>query len=215
MKKLKLLILLFTALLVGCSSIPKEAPLLSTELGKRIKRTQEINQVLIKSYFTLKKSLAEEYLYKEYLPYVAKDFFSDSDMEKIWIKIVNNGNKEERMEYILFLAPKLQKIINEKRLELLGPLDDLENLILDNMNQEYNNIYLINDSLTSYLEVSFKSELKKQALLERANISQDKIDDIIIKVDDASSNLVSSSENIPNKIKEFKEKIESIKKGVR
>ncbi len=215
MKKIKLLLLIFILTLVSCTSIPKEAPTLSAELGKRIKNTQETNQILIRSYFSLKKSLLEEYLYKEYLPYVANDFFTDLDMEKVWIKIVESGDKEERMEYILYLEPKIQKLINDKRLELFKPLEELENSLIKQMDDEYNNIYLINDSLTSYLKVSYKSELTKQSLLERVGISQDKMSDIIKKVDEVSSDFVNSSESIPEKIENFREKIGEIKKGVK
>lgn len=214
MKKIKLLLFILVLGFVGCTSIPKEAPILSSELGKRIKDTQETNEILIRSYFTLKKSLMEEYLYKEYLPYIANDFFTDSDMEKIWLKVVSNGNKEERMEYILYLAPKLQKKINDKRTELIAPLDDLENTLLQRIKEEYNSMYLINDSLTNYLEVSYKNELTKQSLIERVGINQNKISDIIKSIDDASSDVIGSSKLLPEKIESFKNKIENIKKGV-
>lgn len=215
MKKIKLLLFIIVLGFVGCTNIPKEAPALSSELGKRIKDTQETNEILIRSYFTLRKSLMEEYLYKDYLPYVANDFFAGSDMENIWLKVVSSGNKDERMEYILYLAPKLQKMINEKRTELITPLDDLENALLQRMKEEYDSMYLINDSLTNYLEASYKSELKKQSLLERAGINQSKIADVIRKVDDASGDFVGSSKLLPEKIESFKEKIENIKKGVK
>ena len=81
MKNLKILLVIFILTLVGCSNIPKEAPELSIELGKKIKTLEDSHINLVGSYFDMKRDLVNKFFEDEWIPKFANEFFSNSLVE--------------------------------------------------------------------------------------------------------------------------------------
>lgn len=211
MKKLKVLLLIFTLTLVGCSSVPKEAPELSIELGKRIKTLEDSHINLVESYFDMKRNLVIKFFEDEWIPKFADEFFSNSIVEEKWQYIVKTNDKALRMQFILEVAPELLQQINTQREALLKPLDDLQRDLERKIRNNYDETYAINNSLTSYLISAHKVDQSRKSFIENLGLKDKEINNAIYRVDEITENLVKSTENLPQQADKYLADIKKLK----
>jgi len=213
----KLWIVVILLMVSGCASIPPEAPAMSAELGKRISAIEDANIILLNRFFDHKRREIDEFIENEWVPVFAEEFFSNKKISKVWDTIVREGNKEDRLKFIVKSGPKLQKRINEKRLELIRPLDALEKKVEKQIRGEYIQARSINNSITSFLLSASSVAENRSRYLEVAGITDEKIGSVIDQTDDAVSNLVGQSKDAISKVdkaKEFINKVKSIRDSI-
>ncbi len=209
LKKLGFLIVLF--LFVGCASIPPEAPELSTELGKRILAIEESNIKLLNKFFDQKREEVDKFIENEWIPEFAENIFSNEKISRDWDVIVNENNKKDRLTFIIKLGSKLQKKINDKRLELIKPLDLLERTIEKAIRMEYSQAKAINNSISSLLLSASNVIENRNRYLEMVGITDGKIGKVIDKTDDIVSELLDKGNDVSDKADKAKAFISSVK----
>jgi hypothetical protein len=211
--KQSLSLFLVTVLLLsgGCATIPKEAPILSSQLGEKINTIQTSHFNLLDQFFENKREKVDEFLVNEWIPLFAKNFFNDPVIDKVWDEIVSSGNKEDRLKLFVLLGPKLQTQINQKRLELIKPLDDLETELENRIRYEYEIARSINNTLTSFLYSASKVEENRIRYLEKVGISDESIGNVITKTDEIVSKLGSVGDSISEKEEQVKLYIDKLK----
>ena len=203
--------------LSACSSIPPEAPELSVELGKRISAIENSNITLLHRFFDQKRNEVDNFIEKEWVPLFANNFFSDSRISSAWNTIVRENDKPQRLKFIIKTGPKIQEMINKKRLELIKPLDDLERRIEKGIRDEYSQARAINNSLTSFLLSASKVTESRNRYLEMAGITDDKLGKLIDKTDDAVSDLLKGAKGTKKNIDladEYLKKIRLIRDSI-
>lgn len=218
----KIGVCVFMVLLVGCATIPHEAPELSTELGNRINTIQDANLTLLHRFFDLKKGDVDRFIQNEWVPTFAEEIFSDEKMKKIWDTIVKENNPSDQLKFLVTTGPKLQEKINKKRTELISPLDDLERRIEQQIRDEYEQARSINNTITSFLLSASKLVKNRNRYLEMGGINNDKVGQTIDEVNDAVNDLlklgkkaeekVSKAEEYLTKLREIRDSLQSKKK---
>jgi hypothetical protein len=131
-------LLLLAFVFQSCATIPRQAPALSEELGNKINSIEKSHIKLLTIFFNQKRELVDEFIVKEWIPIFATEVFNDPNISTAWDEIVKSNNKEDRLQFIILLGPKLQTQINQKRLELIQPLNDLEKECESQILNEYN-----------------------------------------------------------------------------
>ena len=216
--KLKILgIFIIPFLLVSCASIPPEAPELSIELGKRISAIEKSNIKLLNRFFDQKREEVDKFIEEEWVPLFAENIFSDEKISRVWDIIVKEGNKQDRLTFLIKVGPQLQTKINEKRLELIKPLDLLERKIEKEIRMEYSQIKAINNSISSLLLSSSDVVENRNRYLEMVGVTDDKIGKVIDETDDLVSKLLSKSKDAPEKVdkaKAFITKVKSLRDSI-
>jgi len=213
----KCLILAGLLVLTGCASIPSEAPELSAELGKRISAIEDSNITLLERFFDQKREEVDRFIEDEWVPEFAKQFFSNETISRAWDTIVREDDREQRLLFLVKIGPKLQERINNKRLELIRPLDELERRIEREVRSEYDQARAINNTITSFLMSSSKVTESRVRYLEMVGISDDKIGDLISETDSAVSNLLGKANDARDKVgraEEFLDKVREIKESI-
>jgi len=203
--------------LTACVSIPSEAPGLSVELGKRISAIEDSNITLLHRFFDQKRKEVDGFIENEWVPEFANNFFSNPKISAIWDEIVRNDDKSERLTFIIKSGPKLQAMINKKRLELIQPLDDLERRIEKGIRDEYSQARAMNNSITSFLFSASEVAENRNRYLEMAGVTDNKIGSLLDKTDDAVSALLKGAEKIQDKEgkgEKYLNKIRSIKDSI-
>ena len=198
-------------LLIGCTTIPPEAPDLSAELGNRINAIQEANLTLLHRFFDLKRAEVDRFIQDEWVPVFAEEIFSDPRMKATWNTIVTENNPTDRLKFLIITGPRLQERINEKRTELVSPLDDLERRIEQNIRGEYEQAKSINNSITSFLVSASKISENRNRYLEMAGVTETQVGQAIDKVDDAVENLVSYGEKAEDSVSKAEEYLSKIR----
>jgi len=212
MRKNKVVLyVIFLCALTSCATIPKEAPLLSEELGLKLNTIQKSHLSLLHSFFDQKRAKVDEFISKEWIPAFASNFFENQTIQEAWDEIVSSNSKEDRLKFIIMLGPKLQEQINQKRLELIKPLDELENEIEYKIRNEYDIARSLNNSLTSFLYSASKVSENRSRYLEMLGITDEIIDNVLDKTDETINKLSTLGDNITSKEEKIETYLESIK----
>ena len=203
--------------LVGCASIPPEAPELSVQLGQRISAIEDANITLLHRYFDEKRKDVDRFIEDEWVPVFADEFFSNTKISNVWDTIVRENNKKDRLLFLIKTGPKLQARINRKRVELVAPLDDLERRIEQKLRDEYAQARAINNSLTSFLLSAAKVAENRERYLAMAGVTDQKIGKIIDATDDAISDLLETTGDVQERItaaEKYLEKLRAIREKI-
>lgn len=217
MKILKVNILVVVLALMGCVSVPSEAPELSAELGKRISAIEDSNIMLLKRFFDQKRKEVDSFIEKEWVPEFANQFFTNDTISSAWDTIVQENDKNQRLIFLIKTGPKLQEKINEKRLELIQPLDELERHIEAKIRNEYIQLRAINNSITSMLSSASKVDENRSRYLEMAGVTDESVGRLIDKTDDAVTDLVGKANDVQDNVargEEFLSKLRQIRNSI-
>ena len=196
-----------TLAVAGCVSIPNEAPELSQALGQRLKALENANMTLLQRYFDLKRRDIDRFIAEKWVPQFAENVFSNPEVTAEWRRVVQNGSDAERLQFLVDAGPALQLQINEKRLELIAPLDELERRVGRSIKQSYDEAAAINHTLTSFLWSAAEVAQNRDRFLEATGVTADRVSGVIDGVDTAVSSLVAGA----GEATEYLRKLEEIK----
>ncbi len=196
----------------ACISIPPEAPELSAKLGNRINAIQDANLTLLNRFFDLKRAEVDRFIQNEWVPTFAKEIFSEPKMKKAWDIIVSENVPAERLKFLLVTGPRLQERINQKRVELIKPLDDIEKRIELKIRDEYAQARAVNNAITSFLLSASKVAENRNRYLEMIDVTDENIGNTIDQVNDVVSDLLSSEKKAEEKILKAEEYLKKLKK---
>lgn len=198
----------------GCVKIPQESADLSIELGKQISSLETTHIALVDKYFSEKRDRVDEFLVREWVPEFAAQFFANDQIKQIWDQVVRSNDPADRLQFIVTFGPKLQGKINQKRLELISPLDETERLIKQNLTSNYNQAYAINNSITSFLISASKVADNRNRYLEMLGVKDEMLAEVLDQVDTAVESLAEKAEKVASKedkAKEYYQKLTDLK----
>ena len=186
--------------LTGCASIPPEAPELSGQLGSRITAIESSHNRLLEQFFAEKRRRVDDFIQEVWVPTFATEFFGDPAVDKVWKEVVASTDPRDRLRFVVFVGPKLQSKINEKRIELIKPLEDLERTVKAKLKVDYDQARAINNTLTSFLQSASKVEANRKRYLEMLGITDKQVEAFIDDTDEAVSDLVSKAKGAQDKV---------------
>lgn len=174
----------------GCASIPRESPELSREIGVRVAGMRAAHINLVHTYFDLKRDRVKEIFEQEWIPAYAESFFAQKQVSSYWNTLVSEGDKEERVQFLVRLGPEMLDRIRKRQAEYLKPLDRLESQIIDSLQHEYRQILSANHTLTGFLAHSSKVVENRERYLDLFGMPQHKIDSYIDEIDRRSARIM-------------------------
>ena len=134
------------------------------------------------------------------MPEFANQFFAEPAIANVWDQVVASGNKQDRLKFILKTSPKLQQKINQKRVELIQPLEVLEQRIETKLTADYAQAKAINNSITGFLLSASKVVENRDRYLEMVGVTSDEITQFIDTMDVIVGDLLKTSQNIEGKV---------------
>jgi hypothetical protein len=170
-------------LIAGCATIPKEAPVLSQEIGERVAAMEQAHLRLVHEYFDLKQKKVNRIFEEQWIPAYAESFFSQPQVAAYWNKLVSEGDKTERIQFLTRLGPRMLVEIRNSRIEFMQPLIELERIIESELHNYYLQILSANNTLTSFLMSSAKVAENRQRYLDMMGVQQDEIEEYIDEID--------------------------------
>ncbi len=201
----------------GCATVPPESSELSAELGKQITAIETANLALLKSYFDMKRKQVDVFIEEQWVPLFATNYFELDEVQALWIAVVGSENDQDRLEFLVRTGPVLQQQINEKRLALIRPLDDLERLIERKIRDGYTQARLVNNTITGFLMSASEVTETRKKYLEMAGISDEKVNQVIDQVNDTVDTLLEKGikvDRISEKSDRYIDKIKAIRNSL-
>lgn len=173
----------------ACTTVPAAAPELADELTARIQATRTAHIALVGLYMDEKRTAVDRFILSEWIPVFAAELFKRPAVSAAWQKIVSENDVTERLQFIAGLGPRLQLQINEKRLELIRPLDETERAIVRRLAAHYDQMLSINATITGLLSAGAKATETRTRLL-RALDKEQKLPQLFDKADQITRMLV-------------------------
>tara|TARA_R110001583_G_scaffold55826_1_gene169300 strand:+ start:5 stop:661 length:657 start_codon:yes stop_codon:yes gene_type:complete len=181
METMKVLyILLLTSLIFGCAAkIPKEVVELSYQMEKDLVEIESTYVLLVKQHFTLLKGQREDYLNNEWTPKLIESwildgkliemsngsvFYDESNDEFI---SVSTPKRSEQLRGITLWADAAVSQIEEKRLELIAPLEKSEQELLEDIQSSFSLLRIGNQTISAHLNSIREVQDVQNELLER------------------------------------------------
>lgn len=174
------------AALAGCAAVPHEAPALSAELGGRIKESRTAHEEVVRLYMNEKRAAVDRFVVSEWIPVFARNVFDRDPVRREWNAIVQSNDPVARLDFIKTLGPVLQAQINDKRSELIAPLDALERAVLRSLDEHYDEMQAMNATLTGLLASGAKASDTQQTIL-RGLGAESRLPDALQKADEVTA----------------------------
>lgn len=201
-------------LLTSCASIPREAPLLSQEMGTQIQELENSHLNLVRIYFKNERRQVRKFIDEKWLPAFAGNFFEEKNISQVWDQVVASENKGERLEFILRTAPVLQQEINSKYQELIDPLDRLEAELVTSIREKYSSVKSINNTITSFLYSAADIDENRQRYLDMMGVTDQNINRAINDVENFTTELTEIVTGAVAKPEDFEEQFENYKERI-
>ncbi|MCF8243222.1 MAG: hypothetical protein K9J16_17735 [Melioribacteraceae bacterium] len=207
-------IIFFSFFILGCASIPPEAPKLSSELGERISQLENSNLSLLHKYFDFKRKAVDEFMELEWAPLFIKNFYDKPNIIKTWDEIVSSNNPEDRIKFLKLTQKDILNTIYKKRQTMINALNEIEKSIEDNIRKEFLLAKSVNNSITSYLLSASEVATNRDRLLNTIGVKEDSITNILESIDKATKQITEVSdtaESATNKIDSYINELTEIK----
>jgi hypothetical protein len=218
-----LIILCLFFVLHGCASVPPEVVQLSALTGRDLVEVHSSYQTLIHEFYDQLRARRIDYLENTWTPAYIKDWVGEGRLRDVAAgKVVWDDNvldasgkagdfvpsssvddKEARMlDTILGWADAAVYDIENKRKELLKPLDKEEKNLRKEIDKAFANLIRANAATTAYLNSLVKVQAAQDQLLESFDLKEtrDNINAALIKASDTAAEGL-------DKIKEVDEKL--------
>lgn len=194
MRLASLALALSCLLLSGCPTIPGEAPELSAQLGSRLTAMEGAHRRLLGSFFTEKRRRADDFVQQVWAPAFTTNLLAEPAMAAAWEKVSKEGTAEDRREFLRRVGVVTQQKIAAKRLELIQPLDELEDALAIRLRAEYDQMRAINSTLTAFLQSAAKVDANRKRYLEMVGVTDEKVTQYLSAADSAVATLLGGAE---------------------
>jgi superfamily I DNA/RNA helicase len=203
MRKLLILILLSATLfIISCATIPKQSAMLSEELSGMITNARSSHLALLAEYLTGCRDRIDEFMKDTWVPKFMDNFMKQSNI----IEMLNSAkNDEERQKIIRDFQEAASARIEERRNSLVDALNHVGDQLRNKIEGHYNQMQIVNDTLTAHLRSAEKVNETRDELLKTINvpikemIPFDKINQEL----DGVTTFEGKAEAFKNKINEF------------
>ncbi len=165
-------LLILVVSLCTCVSVPKESVELSKNLGMSIQETQRTHIALLKSFFDAKRDKVDLFLNEVWIPEFSSQLYNIPAVQDEWDRICTSGSGKEKQEFVVGMGIKIQEKINEKRAELIAPLDEAEKLLEEELLVHYNDLQVSNTILTNYLASAANVKKTQVEILDALGVNE-------------------------------------------
>ncbi len=210
------LLAIFTCLLLaGCPSIPSEAPELSAQLGSRLTAMEGAHRKLLAGFFAEKRRRVDDFVQQVWATRFSANLLDDPKIARAWEEVSNPENAAERREFLKRVGTRIQSDIAQKRIELIQPLDELENSLALRLRAEYDQMRAINSTLTAFLQSAAKVEANRKRYLDLIGLTDDKLNKYLTEADSAVTALLEGALSAQASVEAAGERTAAFKQQIR
>jgi len=166
---------------------------------------------LLDQYMNEKRARIDEFIARVWIPVFAEKVFNKPVTKAAWDQIVRSSDEAQRLEFIVHMGASLQRKINAKRLEMMDPVDQMQQLLVSHLNKHYDQILAANSTLTAYLDSAVSVKERQHRILKFMKVDG-KLTEYMGKADEIVGKIVSGKdafENNRDKIQNIIDKVRS------
>ena len=213
------LLVSISILLLGCSSIPKEAVDLSYQIGQDTEAIHQSYRKLIRAHFQQSRRFAEKQWTDSFMPVIIKSAVEEGKLvDVIAGKIIYDpatetfvkptpGKEYVQLEQsIQIWSKEIAEIISKSRADVLAPIDIEEQKLLDYVDASFSQLARGNAAISAHLASLRKVQEAQDSVLERAELK-----DLRDHIDSKLAALSDESQKSTERLNETRQKVDELK----
>ena len=226
---------LFIILLAGCAQVPKESVDLSATVGRDIAVAHKAHAELAQLLFKKMRQDINRFIDDTYAPYLInatmarqKELANSSDPDqrrKSLLLAINAAFKpgaSERLQSKVLkgmgsMVRKIHTDVENKRAELLTPLNEQEEQVIGSINRAYNQMHYANSIVTGHLASVAKVHQAQSEMLAEFGIERNlraEVGQSIASASETITSIVDKAEAIDKKIENAEDTAKSLKETI-
>ena len=235
MKVTKVITLASILCLSACVQIPQESVDLSTQVGKDIALSHNSHRETIKVLFSRIRSDANRFIDEVYAPYQIREAIKNDmqnansenpadksaslliGIQQAFDRNASDAQRKAMLEGMEALISELHENIENKRLDLLSPINAQERNYLSLIDKNYSQVLSANAVITSYLSSAVKVTESQKQILKDAGLKKD-LNEIsgrkIAEVSDKISEIVGKAKRVDDTAQSVETSLKEIKNAL-
>lgn len=169
------LLAVLTVSLLGCATVPKEVVELSYTVGQDLEALHLSYRTLIEVHFDGLRAQPVDFLEKRWIAAFLQDFMQSGQL----IQIARGSDSMQVQEDVQAWVEVAIEIIEEKKRELLDPIDKDEKELLESVDEAFARVIRANATITAHLNSIRKVQEIRDDALRALNLNElrDRIDE--------------------------------------
>lgn len=178
-------------------------------MGNLIQESRRTHTSLARQYFQEKRNEIDRFIRETWTPHFIENLFERDDVQQHWNNILQMSDRNDQYVQLSTFTNRVHKQVNQKRRELLEPINRAEELMLRRLDQHYDVLLEANAQVTGLLGSASELQQTRQAALEVIDPTQtmsryiDKTESIVNKVTEGVNAFQLHQEEISKTLQEL------------
>lgn len=160
-------IVVLSIFLIGCVSVPHQSAELSGELGGMIRESRATHLALIDEYVNQLRGRVNDFMTRDWIPKFTKNFIVEAKLDQ---ELAAAKNAEEKVQINQEFQEAAAQRISDRRALLMDAVDKIGQLLRSRINEHYDHMELVNQTLTTHLRSAEKVTATRDELLKLAKV---------------------------------------------
>ncbi len=194
----------FSLSVAACATVPKEVVQLSYTVGQDIEAVHSSYKALIRTHFDGIRMQTTTFLETRWTPVYLADFIKNGDL----VAMAKDPDPVKAFEGVSAWAEVAVEEIENKKKELLTPIDQDEHTLLANVDEAFARIIRANATITAHLNSIRKVQEVQDEVLKSLKLADLKgeINNRLIEASRKADAALSKLEGVKGKVDALKEK---------
>lgn len=153
--------------LAGCASVPRQSAELSSELGVMIRTSRVSHHALVDEYVKERRKRANDFITRDWIPKFTKNFIAEAKLEQ---ELGNAKTPDEKIQVHQEFQEAASQRISEHRAMLTDAIDEVGRLLRTRIEEHYDQMALVNQTLTAHLRSAERVNATRDDLLRLAKV---------------------------------------------
>lgn len=158
--------------ITSCAAVPRQAAELSGELGGMIRESRATHQALIDEYIKERRKRVDDFMTRDWIPKFTKNFIAEAKLEQ---ELANAKTADEKVQVHQEFQEAAAKRISERRAMLTDAIDEVGRLLRSKVDEHYDQMELVNQTLTAHLRSAEKVNATRDELLKLAKVKPNQL----------------------------------------
>ena len=184
----------------------------------------------IRQIFKLKRAELDRYFQEVWLPTFATKYFQGEGIAEArqWVAkcptlsaaellaAEKQANRKincdaEFIEFLLRSAPILQQELEQNRLLIVAPLNDLESALVQRIEDKYTEVAAVNNSITTFLTSAAEVVAARDRYLAKVGVTDEKVDNVVDNISTLVDDYLSKAKGVEEAAGEAKNFVDKAK----
>jgi len=152
--------------------VPHQSAELSGELGGMIRESRATHLALVDEYINERRRRVDDFMSRDWIPKFTKNFISEAKLDQ---ELTAAKTSDEKVQIHQEFQEAATLRVSERRALLMNAVDEVGRLLRARIDEHYDQMGLVNQTLTAHLRSAEKVNATRDELLKLAKIQPNQL----------------------------------------